>query len=319
MMQVSRFQSAFVLLFAALCCVVTAVDPILDDEEAYGIIMARMPMLYREWTLTKRDVCADAIPGTKTTICTPGNTLCCTPNNTNTAFPQCQTILGSGYCCVSENGCYIDTPSDCGAANSIPCSMLVSGVDEACCPPFTTCPNNFNQSSTVRCNIVQNAVSSSTSSTKSSPTTSTSSSPSSSAASKTTSSAPSDTLSPVTQSGSSASPSATGINVTSSSTLSPGADAGIGIGVALVIIAIAGLAFWAYRRGKKKGAAARTAEAQAALGNQMSPGIQHQQYDPIKYSDVPQYQQGFQQHELSAHRPYNAAAELGGTGQHELP
>jgi Tfp pilus assembly protein PilV len=108
--------------------------------------------------------------------------------------------------------------------------------------------------------------------------------------------------------------------VTSSgSTLSPGADAGIGVGVALVLIAIAGLAFWAYQRGKKKGAAARAAEAQAALGNQMSSGIQHQQYDPMKYSDVPQYQQAYQQHELPTHRQYNTAAELGGTGQHELP
>jgi len=39
----------------------------------------------------------------------------------------------------------------------------------------------------------------------------------------------------------------------------------------------------------------------------------------MKYSDVPQYQQGFQQHELPTQRPYNGAAELGGTGQHELP
>lgn len=121
-MQISRFQGTLVLLFAVLCCVVSAIDPILDDEEAYGIIMARMPILYQEWALTKRDVCADAIPGTKTSICTPGSTLCCTPNNTNTAFPQCQTILGSGYCCVTENNCYIDTPSDCAASNSVKCS-----------------------------------------------------------------------------------------------------------------------------------------------------------------------------------------------------
>jgi len=107
-MQISRFQGTLVLLFAVLCCVVSAIDPILDDEEAYGIIMARMPILYQEWALTKRDVCADAIPGT--------------PNNTNTAFPQCQTILGSGYCCVTENNCYIDTPSDCAASNSVKCS-----------------------------------------------------------------------------------------------------------------------------------------------------------------------------------------------------
>jgi len=121
-MQVLRIQSIFVLLFAALSCLVTAMDGMMDDEEQYGIIMARVPLLYQEWALTKRDVCADAIPGTKTSICTPGNTLCCTPNNTNSAFPQCQTILSSGYCCISANACYIDTPSDCAASNSVPCS-----------------------------------------------------------------------------------------------------------------------------------------------------------------------------------------------------
>jgi hypothetical protein len=115
-MYLLRIQGTFVLLIASLCCLASAID----DEE-YGLIMARMPMLYQEWALTKRDVCADAIPGTVTSTCTPGNTLCCTPNNTNVAFPQCQTILGSGYCCISENNCYIDTPSDCAAANSVPC------------------------------------------------------------------------------------------------------------------------------------------------------------------------------------------------------
>jgi hypothetical protein len=119
-MQAFRFQSTFVLL-AAFWCLATAKDRFVSDEE-YGLIMARMPMLYQEWALTKRDVCADAIPGTKTSFCTPGNTLCCTPNNTNVAFAQCQTILGAGYCCVSETSCYIDTPSDCAVSNSVPCS-----------------------------------------------------------------------------------------------------------------------------------------------------------------------------------------------------
>lgn len=51
-------------------------------------------------------------------------------------------------------------------------------------------------------------------------------------------------------------------------------------------------------------------------------------YDPTKYSDVPQYQQGFgpQEHELHStpNPPYQQAAELNDQrqyqhGQHELP
>ncbi|KAH8787455.1 hypothetical protein F5882DRAFT_461698 [Hyaloscypha sp. PMI_1271] len=294
-------------------------DGMMDDEEQYGIIMARVPLLYQEWALTKRDVCADAIPGTKTSICTPGNTLCCTPNNTNSAFPQCQTILSSGYCCISANACYIDTPSDCAASNSVPCKMLAAGTTQACCPPFTTCPSSFNQSSTVRCNLAQNVVSSSTSSTKSSTTTSSTKSSVSSATSSKTTSQASDPLSPVSATANAASP--TGTTTASSSGLSPGADAGIGVGVAIVVLAIAALAFLAYRRGKKKGAAARAAEAQAAPGTQMSPVVgQQQYYDPAKYSDTPPFQQGVQQHELPSQTTHGRPAELGaGHEQHELP
>jgi hypothetical protein len=56
-----------VFLFAATCYLVTAQDGFVDAEE-YGLIMARMPSLYQEWALTKRDVCANAIPGTKTSV-----------------------------------------------------------------------------------------------------------------------------------------------------------------------------------------------------------------------------------------------------------
>jgi hypothetical protein len=95
------------------------------------------------------------------------------------------------------------------------------------------------------------------------------------------------------------------------------------VGVALAVLAIAALAFWAYRRGKKKGAAARAAEAQA-LGNEMAPPEHQQYYDPTKYSDVPQYQQGFGQqynkHELPSERLNPGPAELAGfQRQHELP
>ena len=86
-----------------------------------------------------------------------------------------------------------------------------------------------------------------------------------------------------------------------------------------MVLGVAALAFWAYRRGKKKGAAARAAEAQATLGTPMG-GVEHQQYyDPTKYSDVPQYQMyGQQNHELPAAQ--NGPAELtGNPRQHELP
>lgn len=75
-MQVIWIQSTTVLLFASLCCLVVAIDGDLDGGH-YDLIMERMPSLYEEWALTKRDVCAEAIPGTITSTCTPGNTLCC--------------------------------------------------------------------------------------------------------------------------------------------------------------------------------------------------------------------------------------------------
>lgn len=84
-MQVFQFQSTIVLLLASLCCLVVAIDG--GFEEQYGLIMARMPSLYQEWALTKRDVCADAIPGTKTSTCTPGSTLCCAYCLSNPTLP----------------------------------------------------------------------------------------------------------------------------------------------------------------------------------------------------------------------------------------
>ena len=75
----------------------------------------------------------------------------------------------------------------------------------------------------------------------------------------------------------------------------------------------------------KKGAAAKATEAQAALGMQTSPGTEYQQYyDPTKYSDVPQNQQGAgrQQYrpELPAGQQHYSPAEMGGNhAQHELP
>lgn len=58
--------------------------------------MERIPRS-TDFALFKRDVCADAIPGTVTRTCTPGNTLCCVPSDSNVTFPQCQQILGEGF------------------------------------------------------------------------------------------------------------------------------------------------------------------------------------------------------------------------------
>jgi hypothetical protein len=46
----------------------------------------------------------------------------------------------------------------------------------------------------------------------------------------------------------------------------------------------------------------------------MAPHEHQQYYNPTKYSDVPQYQQGFGQskHELPTERLYSGSAELGG-------
>jgi len=54
----------------------------------------------------------------------------------------------------------------------------------------------------------------------------------------------------------------------------------------------------------------------------MAPHEHQQYYNPTKYSDVPQYQQGFGQskHELPTERLYFGSAELGGVQrQQELP
>ena len=77
--------------------------------------------------LSKRDVCTDAIPGTVSQICTPGYTLCCIPADASIAYPQCQTLFGEGFCCVALDGaCYVDGPSDCGAAGAVHCCRSTS-------------------------------------------------------------------------------------------------------------------------------------------------------------------------------------------------
>ena len=123
-----RSQSLTILILTDLLCV-TLGSRLFLDGDAYGLntfqLLDAIPRP-SERDLTKRDVCTDAIPGTVSQTCTPGNTLCClytlilsnqtiltslgVPNNTDIAFPQCQTLFGAGFCCVSDGGaCYQDT------------------------------------------------------------------------------------------------------------------------------------------------------------------------------------------------------------------
>lgn len=56
---------------------------------------------------------------------------------------------------TSEDGCYVDlAASACGQPGAVQCSRLAEGVDEACCPQYTTCSPSFNASTThLRCDI----------------------------------------------------------------------------------------------------------------------------------------------------------------------
>lgn len=205
------------------------------------------------------------------------------PDNSSSKFPQCQQILGNGFCCVSSESCFFDSPSNCSAPNAVQCSKLLytsrngttrlifgliaqlaKGTTQACCPPFTVCPSNFNQStSLVRCNLIESSQSSATN-----PSTS-SASPSSSPISSLPSLSLSSASTTISSSSGNALPlgsvtalSSTILSSPTSSSgaepLSAGTDAGIGIGVAVAILSLVGLGFWLYRRGKNKGAAVAT-------------------------------------------------------------
>ncbi|MCJ1383683.1 hypothetical protein MMC17_006797 [Xylographa soralifera] len=126
---------------------------------------------------------------------------------------------------------------------------LGPGVSEACCPEFTQCPGNFNQSTDdTRCQFTPSASTSTTTSTASSSTSSTTTSTaittSTSISLATTAVSQTVVTSPTSQPINSAS--------TPSNSLSAGADAGIAVVSTLAVIAVAGAAFWMWRKRAKR-------------------------------------------------------------------
>ncbi|KAI4684275.1 hypothetical protein J4E81_009155 [Alternaria sp. BMP 2799] len=219
----------------------------------------------------KRDVCEDAFPGegAVTNTCNPSNTLCCIRKGES--YPQCQNLLNKGWCCIdnpnSEPGCYVDQPSVCEEADSVPCANLEAGVDQACCPGQTTCASGYKFTEKfVRCQILS-ADLVSLASASAAPTSSSSIEPSSasptseitSSASNSVSSASSsvpatasDVLSNAASSAIPPPPSSNSSSSSSSSSLSGGAIAGIAIGPTLALVVGVGLWFLYKRRQKKK-------------------------------------------------------------------
>ena len=136
---------------------------------------------------------------------------------------------------------------------------LGPGVSEACCPEFTQCPGNFNQTTgDTRCQFTPSASTSTTTSTASSSTSTTISTASSSTSSAATSTViPTSTTTSLSTSASQTvvtSPTSQPINAAStpSNSLSAGADAGIAVVSTLAVIAVAGAAFWMWRRRTKR-------------------------------------------------------------------
>jgi len=123
-MHFSHVYTFIFLTFINIPSVITSdVDDILFGFSSRDFI-DRLPR-WNEFSLSKRDVCTDAIPGTITETCTPGVTLCCVPSSNTGAsntFPQCQDISSKGYCCISNTSCYIDTTSNCAATGAVKCS-----------------------------------------------------------------------------------------------------------------------------------------------------------------------------------------------------
>ncbi|KAK6348804.1 hypothetical protein TWF730_009574 [Orbilia blumenaviensis] len=95
------------------------------------------------------DVCNQAFPGRYSEICQPNsisNTLCCIIPDEDR--PKCVSIFGYGFCCTEHQSCFVDLSSTCGRPNSVECNS------DACCPEFTSCATNFNQTrELVRCDI----------------------------------------------------------------------------------------------------------------------------------------------------------------------
>ncbi|KAH9883626.1 hypothetical protein F4778DRAFT_766030 [Xylariomycetidae sp. FL2044] len=222
----------------------------------------------------ERDECSDVFGiDAHNSICAPSNTLCCVRNQQ--AFPSCQQYLEKGWCCVGngkDDDCYVDQESECETANSVPCTDLPSGVDEACCPPLTSCVDGYTSSSGVRCQINRNilikvdASSTTTSTATSTLTTSSTSSSSSSRTSTTTTPIPDTTSSSpsrsaFTQGSSSSSPSPA---PSSPETLSGGAIAGIVVGALAGLALLLLAAYFLMRRRKARDGGAQVVQGSTA-------------------------------------------------------
>ncbi|KAH8631286.1 hypothetical protein IG631_12969 [Alternaria alternata] len=257
----------------------------------------------------RRDVCEDAFPGEDavTNNCNPSNTLCC--GRRGQSYPQCQNFLNQGWCCIAnpgrENTCYVDQASVCNEADSVSCSALEEGVDEACCPRLTTCASGYNFTQKfVRCQIASSALvslasapteSSSLASSSASPTPTISSSP------------PNSETSPISLN--SATASTAPPKDSSSSGLSSGAIAGIAIGPTLALVVGVGLWFLYKRRQKKK-----------ELSQRLTPALYQDAYPKPELASVPMDHGPYKyQHTASAPRqelPVEHTYELEG-GAHD--
>lgn len=203
--------------------------------------------------------------------------------------------------------------------------MLAEGTTEACCPQFTECPSNFNQTTAlVRCQFTPqaststSATSSSSTSTSSSTLTSTLTSTTASISTLASSNVAQPSNSPTSAILSSSQPgtTSTSLIVTESKGLSAGANAGIGIAAALAVLAFAALGFWLYRGGKRKGELA----ARRVSADRFPPSSYHDATDtsaqPLRTDG-----QGFHRdvdygkHELPSVRQYS---ELGTERDFEL-
>ncbi|THW59203.1 hypothetical protein D6D20_06667 [Aureobasidium pullulans] len=122
-------------------------------DKQHALRTANAEQTLREPNIFRRDVCTDAFgTGWSSNTCTPGNTLCCVKDNAS--MPTCSQHLGIGWCCTAEGGCYADLSSSCGQPGAVSCTELGEGVDEACCPRYTTCAKGYNATeSFVRCDI----------------------------------------------------------------------------------------------------------------------------------------------------------------------
>ncbi|KAL6922960.1 hypothetical protein FSST1_000234 [Fusarium sambucinum] len=207
--------------------------------------------------ISRRDECSDVFgANSHNAACAPSNTLCCTRESQS--YPSCEKHLGKGWCCVEEDGnCYVDQESVCDEDNSVPCTTLMSGESEACCPKLTSCASGFEASKdNVRCNInrkdLLNAVKASEEETMTtSPTSQVSTELKANMDDATTTTDDVKTTEPLSQTEEPSSSSfTTSSSHSSSSSLSNGAIAGIAVGAAAVGIAIASLAFWFLKRKK---------------------------------------------------------------------